>query len=243
MNPAAEIILQCLRSIEADRARCAAQPALAAQVAAVKAFQHARFAHTYADLLADARYAKPTRFFLDDLYGPTDFTQRDAQFARVVPALVRTFSKDIVATVAQLGRLHALSERLDSAMAQHLIDAASRAAASALDGRTYAQAWRAVGEPAAREEQIALMLAVGQALDRYTRNPLLRNSLRLMRVPARAAGLAALQRFLETGFDTFRAMGGADEFLATIAGRERRLAQALFQETILPTCTHPAPNP
>lgn len=229
MNPVGESIQLSLREIAAERERRAAHPALAGSVAQVKQFQHARFSHTYADLLADARYAKPARFFLDDLYGPTDFAQRDAQFARVVPALVRTFSKDIVATVAQLGRLHALSERLDSAMGQHLIDVASRAAsAPALDGKAYAEAWRAVGEPAAREEQIALMLDVGGALDRYTRNPLLRNSLRLMRVPAKAAGLGSLQRFLETGFDTFRAMRGADEFLATIAGRERGLAEALF---------------
>ena len=49
-----------------------------------------------------------------------------------------------------------------------------------------------------------------------------------MRGPARAAGLADLQRSLETGFDTFKAMKGADEFIAFIAERERALAAALF---------------
>jgi hypothetical protein len=38
-----------------------------------------------------------------------------------------------------------------------------------------------------------------------------------MRGPARSAGLAALQSFLESGFDTFRGMRGAGEFLSTIA--------------------------
>ena len=61
------------------------------------------------------------------------------------------------------------------------------------------------------------MMAVGSALDRYTRNPLLRTSLRLMRGPAAAAGLGVLQAFLERGFDTFRDMRGAQEFLATVA--------------------------
>jgi hypothetical protein len=69
---------------------------------------------------------------------------------------------------------------------------------------------------------------VGSALDRYTRNPLLRHSLRLMRGPASAAGLGALQHFLETGFDTFREMRGAAYFLDTVAQRERRLAAQLF---------------
>ena len=49
-----------------------------------------------------------------------------------------------------------------------------------------------------------------------------------MRAPARAAGLSELQRTLETGFDTFRAMKGAAEFIAFIAARERALAADLF---------------
>ena len=49
-----------------------------------------------------------------------------------------------------------------------------------------------------------------------------------MRGPARAAGLGELQIFLETGFDTFRAMNGAQEFLAIVKRREEELAAALF---------------
>ncbi len=58
------------------------------------------------------------RFFLDDLYGPEDFTRRDEQFARVVPGLVRLFPQEIVGTVISLGELHALSEQFDTAMAR-----------------------------------------------------------------------------------------------------------------------------
>lgn len=207
-----------------------AEPGLAAAVAAVKAFQHKRFECGYADLLADPRYAGAARFFLDDLYGPADFSDRDAQFVRIVPALVRLFPREIVGTVAELAELHALSERLDTAMG---------ATGVPLDMGSveYAAAWRAVAEPASRERQIALMVSVGAALDRYTRNLLLRQSLRVMRRPAQAAGLGALQQFLERGFDTFRAMRGAEDFLALIAARERALAQALFDGqpgTLLP---------
>jgi hypothetical protein len=69
---------------------------------------------------------------------------------------------------------------------------------------------------------------VGRALDTLTRSPLLHRTLRLMRGPARAAGLGALQSFLEAGFDTFRAMHGADEFLRVVGERERALAALLF---------------
>jgi hypothetical protein len=89
-------------------------------------------------------------------------------------------------------------------------------------------AWQHTGDAAQRERQIALTLAVGSDLDRLTRKPLLRSALHMMRGPAKAAGLPALQAFLELGFDTFKAMGGAAEFLSTVGTRERALAQALF---------------
>jgi len=122
--------------------------------------------------------------------------------------------------VVALAELHALSEQFDTAMAR-------AAAGRRIDAAVYGQAWRAVGQPAARERQIQLMLQVGGALDRYTRMPLLRQTLRLMRSPARALGLEALQAFLERGFDTFADMKGAREFLLTVEQRERRLAGLL----------------
>lgn len=222
VNKRGEHILRSLREVAAERSIRSQDTCFAQRVAAVKHFQHKRFQRTYADLLADPRYGRAARFFLDDLYGPADFSARDDQFARVVPALVRLFPGELVETVSALGELHALSERLDSAMARHTSD-------GQLDEATYAAAWCVVGQPDERERQIALMLAVGLALDRYTRSALLRNSLRLMRGPALAAGLGALQRFLESGFDTFREMRGSDFFLDTVARREREIARRLFE--------------
>jgi hypothetical protein len=194
-------------------------------VQAVKHYQHERFQHTYADLLAVPRYARATRFFLEELYGPMDFTRRDTQFKRVVPALVRLFPKEVVLTVQTLGELHALSEELDTAMGRQV-------SAGAVDLSGYVAAWQAVGRPAEREAQIMLMRRVADALDVYTRNPLLRHSLRLMRTPARLAGLPELQAFLEAGFDTFGAMRGAQEFLDTVVSRERALAAWLFAASV-----------
>jgi hypothetical protein len=218
-------ILEALESVRAERQRQAARPDLAQRVMAVKSFQHARFAGTYSDLLRDARYAAASRFFLEELYGPHDFTERDAQFARIVPALVRLFPGEIVGTVAVLARLHALSESLDGAMGDELLVAP---AGGALEASAYQAAWLAVGRPDDRARQIDWLLVVGQSLDRLTRRPLLRHTLRLMRGPAQAAGLSALQRFLEAGFDTFAEMRGAAQFLDCVAARERAVSKALF---------------
>ncbi|GAP35807.1 hypothetical protein ABXN37_11665 [Piscinibacter sakaiensis] len=237
--PPGERILQWLQAVADERARRQAEPALGAAVRALKAYQQRRFAHTYRDLLADPRYAPAARYFLDELYGPSDFTRRDDQFARIVPAMTRLFPEDIVATVATLAELHALSERLDSQMARQWL-AGDASAGAVLDPPTYQRAWQACGEPEARERQIALTLQVGETLDRLTRKRLLRQSLRMMRGPAAAAGLSDLQRFLEAGFDTFRAMNGAEDFLREVGARERRLARSLFDASALPPDALPA---
>src|SRR5512137_1032662 len=99
MNADGIAILAHLNTVAAERERRRADPALDARVRAVKHYQHARFAKTYTDLLAQPRFTRAAQFFLDDLYGPRDFTERDTQFARIVPGLVRLFPHEIVATV------------------------------------------------------------------------------------------------------------------------------------------------
>ena len=227
MSPDAQTILRHLRSVQAERAQQADRPALAKRVLAVKAFQHRRFERSYADLLANPATREAALFFLSDLYGTQDFSARDAQFARIVPTLDRLFPGEIVRTVRDLAELHALSEALDHRMAQAL-------PGPDLDAPAYLAAWCDVGEPAQRERQIALMLGVGSALMGYTRNRWLRHSLRLMRAPARAAGLEALHQFLERGFDTFAGLRQPQAFLDTLAVRERELAALLFTRPPVP---------
>jgi hypothetical protein len=221
MTADARSILAQLEVVERERVACAADPVLAETVVALKDYQQRRFASTYADLLSSPRYAPAARFFLDELYGPRDFSSRDAQFARVVPAMVRLFPAEIVSTVQTLADLHALSETLDTLMARRL-------KGRAIDRLNYVDAWQHTGDAAGRERQIALTLVVGSSLDRLTRKPFLRGALHMMRGPAKAAGLPALQAFLELGFDTFKAMQGAADFLSTVGARERALAKALF---------------
>lgn len=222
MNKNGEKILLSLQTVSHERTLRASSAVLGQAVERIKTLQHHRFALTYSDLMKDLRYRDATSFFLDDIYGPGDFSKRDMQFARIVPALLRLFPSEIVQTVAQLAELHALSEELDTAMGQRL-------GSAALDDAKYGELWRAVGDPLKRYKQVELIVAVGSALDRYTRKAMIRHSLRVMRHPAQAAGLGSLQAFLERGFDTFRAMGGADEFLAIISKRERALAAHLFE--------------
>lgn len=221
-----EEILAHLQRVETERAKRATQPALGDCVERLKTYQHQRFAQTHADLLVNPRYRDASRFFLEQLYGPGDFSRRDKQFARVVPAMIRLFPGEVVGTVAALAELHAISEQLDTRMAEHLLSDSDSESVE-WNPHTYVLAWQAVGESDSRRKQIELSLRIGRNLDRLTRSPLIRHSLRMMRGPSKAAGLHDLQVFLEAGFEAFRAMRGSDAFLAQIEERERQLADAI----------------
>jgi len=221
MNTGGAAILANLQAVARERAARAADPVLASKVIHLKEYQQRRFLHTYADFIASARYGGAARFFLNELYGPADFTDRDTQFERVVPSLALLFPHEIVETATALSALHALTESLDTVMA-------SNACATEWTPAAYLRTWQATGRPADRDTQISLTVSLARRLDRMTRSVLLRTGLRLMRAPARASGLEQLQRFLEAGFDTFGALGGAEDFIREIEQRERAFVSRMF---------------
>ena len=114
-----------------------------------------------------------------------------------------------------------MSEELDRRLAAVL-------EAGAIGEASYARAYRKAGTREERQRQIDLVDEVGRRLDVLVMKPLIHTTLKLMRRPARMLGMEDLQDFLEHGFGAFRHMGGADEFLATIAGREAAILNRLF---------------
>lgn len=218
----AQAILQSLSVVEAWRTQSTANPPWSASLHALKQYQAQRFERTYADWIANPKAERACRFFLDELYGPHDFTQRDAAFARIVPTMTRVLPREVSDTIEALSALHALSETLDHQMAQWLVGRGP------LKAQTYLEAWQAIGNRAGRERQVNLMEAVGAALAIYTRRPLLRSTLRIMRAPAAAAGLGALQAFLESGFAAFASLPDPRQFLDAVAEREHALLESLF---------------
>lgn len=226
MEPA-ETIRNAVAAVGLLRVQTAASPALLAAVKQVKLFQARRFRATYADLLGSDDYGPATQFFLDELYSDKDFAQRDAQFAKIAGALQTLFPKQVVQTAVTLAQLHQLTEELDHQMGISVLSASS-----ADEVATYLQAWNTVGRQPDRQLQLKTVLSVGLELERLTRTPGLRLMLKMMRRPAHAAGLGALQTFLEAGFDTFAAMSGKKQlvasFLSTIEERESKLIQVFF---------------
>ncbi len=193
----------------------------------VKAWQARRLAASYVDVAREPRYRTATAFFLDDLYGPKDFSARDQEMLRIVPVMSRILPASALETAALAIELEALSEDLDHRLARAL-------APGPIDDSSYALAYREGSTRAERERQVELIAAVGHRLDALVKKPLVFRMLKLMRSPARLAGLDDLQDFLERGFGSFRDMGGADAFLELIRTRETEILNRLFSGAARP---------
>src|SRR3981081_1342433 len=159
--------LECSRLLHQERG---ASETLAAALDRVALWQARRLNATYSDLAADPRYAGAITFFQSELYGPGDFSQRDADLARVVPIMIRVLPDAVVETVAMAMELSTVSHELDHDWA---------------------------GTQSARASWFA---GPARPRARYARQPMLGPLLAMMRHPARAAGLSLLQEFLEGGF-------------------------------------------
>jgi len=122
-------------------------------------------------------------------------------------------------------QVDALSERFDAEMVAVL---GKRLDQDGLALDDYAAAYRQVGDRDGRELQIRLIGETGEALDALAHKAFAGAALKLMHGPAQLAGLGELHAFLERGFNAFRSLRRADEFLETIVQRERELTVSLF---------------
>ena len=204
------------------RQRLERDPALRERMRKLAAFQAQRLADTYRDLQGTPRHGPAVEFFLTDLYGPQDLTERDAQILRALDKLKRFLPPGALQALARAFELHVLSMELDAA------SAAALPGPGRIDAASYAGAYRAAGRRGDRARQIALIGDIGSLLDGLAHRPEVVLAIRLARAPAHASGYGQLQDFLERGFHAFRKMNGAAEFLAAIDQRERALMETLF---------------
>jgi len=228
MDATQSALVHALERVDRIHAARRADPVLAQAMSRVGEWQSRRLRMTYADLASDPRYVGAVSFFQNDLYGGTDFSRRDADLARVAPAMMRLLPHAVIGAVARAIELNALSHELDRTLASRLRDPERFSVAD------YCVAYRDEADYAGRHRQFDLIAEVGHALDRYVRTPMIGAALTVMRQPARLAGFAALQDFLERGFSAFRRMKGAGPFLAIIDEREHAIHRSIVEGSDAP---------
>jgi hypothetical protein len=216
-------VAQTLEQIAQARGDAAAP--VRAALAKVQAYQRSRLAQTYQEFLAQPATRPAARFFLDELYCSADVAeQRDADVERIVPLMAKVLPQVALDAVGDALSLDALSAGLDHAMAHALLDSGKQTVDEAL----YATLYRQVGRQQERQEQLALLNRTGKTLAQAVKLPLIRPTLAMMEMPARAAGLLRLHTFLAHGLTAFKQLPDPALFLRTIGQSEAELMQNLF---------------
>ena len=222
---AARLLVQLRRQQDLSYRRVDGQD-LPPETAMFRVWQSQRLAATHADLLRSERYASACRFFLDDIYAPKDFAQRNHDIIRVHDFMMRFLPASLLRVLTEAIELNAFTEELDRALLAALVE--KFGVRDTLTAQQYAEGYRICNNYAERAYQIQLLVQVGHGLDRLTRLPIIGWTLRLARGPAHRGGWHELQGFLERGYSAFKHMGGADEFLRIVERREMLILDQIF---------------
>ncbi len=213
---------------------------LDANVALLRAWQAQRLAHTYQDLLDDARYCPACEFFLEDIYGPRDFSQRDHDIEQVYTFTRRFVPDAMLRPVALTVELHQMTQALDHELLKVLMD--QLGVTDTITPELYAEAYRLCDNYDRRVKQIRSIVEICERIDGIVRNPLTGPTLSVAKRPMRAAGHEELIGFLERGYTGFKHMKGSEYFRSLIQTRELNLLDRMYAGEANPFGL-PAPSP
>ena len=202
--------------------RTATNTTLRRRVDALRLWQAQRLERTYAGLRSQPRFIPALDFFLTDLYGPKDFTRRDADLKRALTRLRRALPARLIELLCMSLELQVLTLELDQQLAAAL-------GSADIDAAMYTAAYRRVGRAGDRQRQIDLLVRIGEELGQLVQLPWIAVALRAAHMPSRIGGFGVLQGFLERGFAAFKRMGDPKELLGVIKQRENALMTSLLR--------------
>ena len=186
-------------------------------------WQCKRLLASHEPLWTQKRFNPAMQFFIDELYGPKDFTQRDQDIAKVVPKMAKILPEKALVSLESAMHLNRLSYELDMDMAKALGD-------KDINRDSYADAYRSCQNQSDRALQINYIEELGQDLAEVVNITGISTLLKLARKPAQLAGVIALHEFLESGFNAFKKLGDVQDFIQPIVTLERQIMLDLFDE-------------
>jgi hypothetical protein len=199
---------------------------LDARLALLRGWQSRRLAYTYAGLLEDEQYRAACQFFLDNIYAPRDFSQRDHDAEYLYTLLARYLPELMLQLLADTLRLNQLTNDLDQKLLHVLFD--DLHVTDRITPQAYIAAYRMCNNYAERKNQIELLVRILDEATHGARRPIFALSLRLARIPAYHAGWFELYDFLEKGYMACKPMKNVDHFVSTIRQSEMDILEKIF---------------
>jgi hypothetical protein len=200
-------------------------------IRAVQAWQCKRLLVSHQDMYQQKRFKPAVEFFINELYGPNDFSQRDQDIARIVPKMSKFLPEKALQSLASALYLNTLSFELDFDLAKQLVN-------TEINRDTYAKAYTSCDNIANRQKQIDYIRTLGNDLAEVVKMKGISSLLFISRKPAKMAGALALHEFLDKGFKSFKNLGNVEDFIIPVVNKEHQIMQQLAN----PNSPNPLPD-
>ena len=183
----------------------------------LQGFQQARINGTYDDLKENPEFAKIGDFFFNKLYAPEDFEFRDAGIKTLHKYLRGMVYSGMVSAVGMVIELHELSDRLDEAMVEKMIE---KGMTPDFDMPQYQEIYRLLDNYDERVYQIDLAVRTTHAFHRLSKMWIVAVSLKTVRAASHLMGIGKIMDFVHEGYVGFKVIDNIDFFSETIRTRE-----------------------
>lgn len=183
---------------------------------ALQIFQSNRLRRDYSDLAEIPQYEPVGEFFFSELYGPRDFTRRDAE-ARRLQTLLHVLPGVHLRDIEQVLALLEITNGLDDDLARQMV---AEGVHVDFDEPTYERLYREADNYVDRAEQLELIRDCLYNVFRLSRSALLGVALHRTGLVARLAGFEMGHDFLRKGYDALQRVSSIDMFAETIYSRE-----------------------
>jgi hypothetical protein len=192
---------------------------------ALQIFQSNRLRRDYSDLAAIPQYEPVGEFFFIEMYGPRDFSDRNAG-ARKIQSFLHILPGVKLRDIEEVLDLLEITVQLDDEMAQLMLD---RDTGVDFDEATYEQIYREADNYDERFHQLELIRKSLYNVFQLSRSQLLGMALHRSRLFARLAGIEAVHGFLMKGYDAVHGVSNIDRFAHTVYDRELARLNRIYE--------------
>jgi hypothetical protein len=201
-------------------------------LAFLRSWQSERLKRTYADLLADERYAPACQFFLSDIYAAQDFSQRDHDVEELYALATRFVPAPMLSLVADAIELNRLTSALDMRLLEALVD--DSGVLDEISPVMYSAGYRACNNYGERLHQIDLIARILREVGDGAGKPLVTVTLKAARLPSQHFGWEELYDMLVRGQAAFCRLGRKNKLADIIRKRETRILDQIFSGESVP---------
>jgi len=193
----------------------------------LQAFQSERMSRTYADLKQNPEYHRIGKFFFDEIYGPMDFTIRDASIRKLHKALEGRIDGNILSAVDMVFDLQELSEELDDRLVERMN---IRGYGPELNANQYETIYRDLDNFDQRMTQVEMATDAVAEFHRFSKKWIVGISLKTARSASRVMGLGRIMDFIYEGYSAFHSINDIQSFTDTIRSREEAFNRSIWPE-------------